>query len=389
MKQRNPWNPIASIADNAIWTIPLGLLMAGVTAFGLLVNYTPEYRATSVLVANHDYILSANVTPVLHNLVKSEQTLLINPMVLDPVLNEPGIRSAPSLSDPATAEKNLIANLIVTDGGTDSTMAISYEDTDPEAAAMVCNAIVESYLRQRMVFDSKRKNQMERLLEPEIQRWELEVAQHQRNVETLKKNLGLPGNDRATSAARNEALLTRYDNVSMELEILNRQISLLKEKRKDDDLNGADASESSLDPDDSSTNQRDEMVRQRDLLAIEEQVLKDRIADEKRRQESVSGGSAELIFAKDELQIASEVLTRLRSRIAEIRTESPNTDRVRLLAPAVTPRIPHNSIPYFRMSMWALGAFLVPLVLGYLAGFRNSAADQRGSSEDDDSLGES
>ncbi len=150
-------------------------------------SFVPTYRATYLLIANDDYVVFKGVMPVMRNLSRSERSLIYNPIVLDPVLSEPGIRSAPSLSDPETAETNLIKNLSIGSGGTESTLAVSYTDSDPEAARMVCNAIVESYLRQRDAFDNKRVSNLEDWLEPEIQTWELEVEERKRKVEEISK----------------------------------------------------------------------------------------------------------------------------------------------------------------------------------------------------------
>lgn len=185
--EMDPWLIWVTFRRTWMWALPIGLILAGISSALVIHSFVPRYRASYILVANEDFIVFEGVMPVVRNLAKSQSALIYNPIVLDPVLEEPGIRSAPSLSDPSTAESNLIKNLRVRSAGTESTLEVSYEDTDPEAAKMVCNAIVESYLRQREAFDNQRISKLEYLLEPEIQRWERQVSDRKRIVESLSK----------------------------------------------------------------------------------------------------------------------------------------------------------------------------------------------------------
>ena len=66
-------------------------------------------------------------------------------------------------------------------------MVVNYEDTDRNAAALICNAVVDSYLRQRDAYDNKRVSNLERWLDPEIDHWQQEVEDRQANVHSLSK----------------------------------------------------------------------------------------------------------------------------------------------------------------------------------------------------------
>ncbi len=171
--------------------------------------------------------------PSIRNLAKSEKVLILNPIVLDSVLADPNLRNAPSLSNPETAESTLRNNLTVESGGYESQMVISYDDTDSKAAALVCNAVSESYLRHRDLFDRKRVESLEKWLAPEIARWEQEVEERRNRIVQLSQQvLGYDPNnllqtagfeDRLTSA---RALSRRIDDISLEIKIFDAQLEL-------------------------------------------------------------------------------------------------------------------------------------------------------------------
>lgn len=85
--------------------IPLGLGLAGVVGFLVYKNFNPEYQATDILEANHDYILFKGIINAPNNLARVEQQLITNSMVLDPVLSDPDVCKAPSLRDPTSRDK--------------------------------------------------------------------------------------------------------------------------------------------------------------------------------------------------------------------------------------------------------------------------------------------
>ena len=383
--QVNPWNPIAAIARCWRWALPTGIVLAGATTFVIASTFVPMYRANCLVSVNTDYLAFKNVKPVIRDLAKSEKSLIQNPIVLAPVLMEAGVREAPSLSDPKTAESNLRKNLSVTKGGSQGTMIIAYEDTDGAAAAQVCNAVVESYLRQRDTFDSKRESNLEQWLEPEIQRWELEVSKRKRDLEALS-NMLLVYVDPTGAAAQAETelkyyktLVARVQDVTLNLESLDAQIKMLNAKRE---------SESEPQPPYSGDSQESvqaatEMSRKRDLMAAELQVLRRNLDEEKSKLEQYGSHAAKLQFAQDEYAVANAVLGKLRGRVAQLRTERQQDGAVRLIAPAITPRTPINKMPLIKAGWCAAVAFVSPFLLGYLFGFAPRPQQQPVESNDE------
>jgi len=116
--------------------------------------------------------------------------------------------------------------------------------------------------------------------------------------------------------------------------------------------------------------QRNEKVeaekQSQDALRNRLAVLQKQYDEERSRLEQFGGASAELQFAQEELAVATDVLTQLRSRVAEIRTESRQDGAVRTLATATPPRSPVEAVPMKQLTMASLGAFCIPFLFGLL-----------------------
>jgi len=189
------------------WAVPLGLVLAGISAAFVLQSFVPRYEASHLLEANEDYVVFRGVMPTVKDLARTESPLFYNAIVLDQVLLNTELRKYPSLSDPETAEENLRENLSVSSGGTKERLIVSYEEVDPVAAAEICNEVVAAYLRQRDAFDDTRVSNLQRWLEPEIRRWQQEVEQRQRSVQQLSERThGFAPNQRVAAMEDQESL---------------------------------------------------------------------------------------------------------------------------------------------------------------------------------------
>lgn len=496
-KAFDPWILWVTVRRCWPWAVPLGAALAGIAAFLVMRSFVPRYEASYLLEANEDFVVFKGVMPVMENLAKTEKSLFTNPIVLDPVLADADLRSAPSLSNPEIAEANLRKNLSISSGGTDSRLVVTYTDTDRQAAAQVCNAIVDSYLRQRDSFDNTRVNNLEKWLDPEIQRWEQEVDERRKRVQSLsQKTLGYaPGqsvdrsdnesqmtrmadlrsqigelkielalfdaiaatpsvmtdtgagtevpppwtnteiqkktiSERDTENAIDgdakvlaaKAVVDRYAAVVLDIEIKDMvrisrdyyndmKINLegaketLKQEREtararveneleriveDDYRQRTAVAERTLAWQQEQRKQQQQLTEQERKVAIaknEETQTKDRehsrkalvakleilqsqYDEERARLEQYGGMTAELQFANDELVVASDVLTKLRGRVAAIRTERRQDGAVRTLAVATPPKAPVEAVPFKKLALASAGAFVIPFMLGLLWEFK-------------------
>lgn len=220
--QFDPWIIWVTFRRCWPWAMPIGAVLSGIVAFVVLQTFVPRYRATALLEANDTYILFKGVMPTVDDLARSEKAFIEYPIVLGEVLDNPDLRNAPSLRDPETAEANLRKNLSVSAAGSKKRMTISYVDTNRAAAAEICNAVVESYLRRRGEFDSSRVNDLERSLLPEIEKWEHDVEDHELRVQQLSKTTrGYSPNQRAAvmEDENHMALVTDLRRQINELEV--------------------------------------------------------------------------------------------------------------------------------------------------------------------------
>jgi capsular exopolysaccharide synthesis family protein len=181
----DPWLIWVAFRQSWYWAVPLGAILASLGAYYVHRSFVPEYRASHILEANREYVVFQGILQAPVDLVQNERPLIYNQLVLGPVLSDPKICEAPSLTDPASREANLRRNMSVSDAGTRTLMQISYKDTDPVAAAKVCNAIVRSYLDQRQRFDDRRVTDLEGWLQPALSTWQGAVEETRKRIVSL------------------------------------------------------------------------------------------------------------------------------------------------------------------------------------------------------------
>ncbi|QEF99607.1 Tyrosine-protein kinase YwqD [Stieleria maiorica] len=221
-KAFDPWLLWVTLRRCWYWAVPVGLVLACLAAFSVLATFEPRFRAQHLIEANQDYILYRDVFNTVRDLAGTEKTIFFDEIVLRPVLSDPELRAAPSLSDPEEAERNIRKNLNISHGGSRARMIVSYEDANREYAAKVCNAIVEAYMMQRKALDGRRVAILEELLDPEIDHWKGQVEQHKARVREL--TIGMKGYDPGSPLgfSRNEsrlALLNGYESQINDLRV--------------------------------------------------------------------------------------------------------------------------------------------------------------------------
>ncbi len=221
----DPWLAWVAFRQSWYWAMPLGAILASLGAFYVHSSFVPEYRATHILEANREYVVFQGILQAPVDLVQNERPLIYNQLVLGPVLSDAKICEAPSLSDPVTREANLRRNMSVNDAGTRTLMQISYKDTDPVAAAKVCNAIVRSYLDQRQRFDDRRVSDLEGWLQPALGSWEGAVEENRKRIISLSKQA--KGFDPFQESSRINADTTNLSSLRDELSNLRSSEAVL------------------------------------------------------------------------------------------------------------------------------------------------------------------
>lgn len=336
------------------WATTAGILLAILVALAVRGISDPLYQAEALLEANGDYVVFKDVLPKSTDLARTERGLLFNPIVLEPVLGNTDLRNAPSLSDPQTAEANLVANLSVASDSPAGRLVIRYTDTDPAYAAKVCNAIVDSYLRQRDGFDYSRLRNLDKWLEREVQRWEQEVEHRQRAVQERGGSV---------VAAETEGNLEQIKRITSLIADLKVESALQDRKG----ANSEDVSESDADLDSSDSKREQRRAR----LVAAQDVYQSLLREATR----LKGRTAEIGFAEDELEVALSVLRKLRERVAAIRTERQKDGAVKILVPAIPPKMPINTFPNKKVAIASGAGFLLPFVIASLVGLFRGKPD--------------
>lgn len=231
-KSFDPWLLWVTVRRTWYWAIPVGLVLACMAGFGVLATFEPRYRAQHLIEANEDFILYKGVMQTVDDLARTEKTIFFNEVVLRPVLSDPALRNAPSLSDPKLAERNIRQNLKVSNAGSRARMTVSYEDSDRNHAAKVCNAIVAAYMRQRSDLDQKRVAILEGLLVPEIDDCKEKVRQGQLDVKDW--TIRLKGFDPTSpiGVTQNESRLSLLNQYEGEINDLRVEVVVLESKLK-------------------------------------------------------------------------------------------------------------------------------------------------------------
>lgn len=170
------------------WCIPLGLLLAAAGSAGVWYTFTPEYEATHLLEVNRDFVVFPGFGAVSDSdIARTERPIIMSALVLDSVLADPSLSDAPSLSKPATAERELRKRLNVSNVGTQRYLQISYRESDPKHAAEVCNAIAASYRKIRDMYSERRLSQVAEWLKPSIEQWKQDVEEKRNKISELTR----------------------------------------------------------------------------------------------------------------------------------------------------------------------------------------------------------
>ena len=158
-----------SICRSWYWAGPLGLVLAGLAAFWVIQNFVPQYRASCILGVNKvSRFKGQGLLDAPRNLAQTESLIIKNDVVTRSVLTNPACVSYEELSDPETAERNLVANIKVVAAGADDRMVISFVGSDPEKVKVICNALADSYLRYREITNNRSVETFSNWLKQEI-----------------------------------------------------------------------------------------------------------------------------------------------------------------------------------------------------------------------------
>ena len=88
----DPWLVWVTFRRCWTWAIPLGSVLAAIAAYVVFAQFVPKYKATHTLEVNQDHVVFKDVLPT-GVLARTEQQWITNPLVIDPVLADPRVRT--------------------------------------------------------------------------------------------------------------------------------------------------------------------------------------------------------------------------------------------------------------------------------------------------------
>ncbi len=227
----DPWILWLAFRKHWGWCVPAGLLLASLGSLGIYSTFEKEYEALHLLEVNRDFqLFQHGVAMGRGDLAKSEKQLILKGGVIDAVLADPTLNNAPSLANPLTAERQLVSRLGVNSGGTGNFLLITYRDKDPAAAAKICNAIVDSYLKKRENASERRSQQVIEWLTPTINQQKADIIAKRARIAALsKESFGYDPYKPATGLDQNGAALQA---LNQNRGALVAEIALVEAKKK-------------------------------------------------------------------------------------------------------------------------------------------------------------
>ncbi|MGD0519411.1 MAG: hypothetical protein ABSA26_17885, partial [Thermoguttaceae bacterium] len=172
------------------WTFPAALLLAGVGAAIAYLFFVPAYEASAWLRidASPTYIAFESRQENLSSTKVFAQTqieLIHSPLVLGPAL--PKIARLPEIEKQPDPIIWLAGRIQVKSVGESELFKVFYQGPEPDGAAQIVNAIVDSYFKLRESEDSKRLQRVIELLDQERDRREKEMTLLRGMVRDLAK----------------------------------------------------------------------------------------------------------------------------------------------------------------------------------------------------------
>ncbi|MGI9459296.1 MAG: hypothetical protein ACR2NF_04795, partial [Pirellulales bacterium] len=201
------------------WAAPLGISLGCAAAFSVYASFVPMFEATHMLEANQDYIVFNNVLARSSNLEATEKQIILSDLVLDDVVSQAEIQAA-GFVDPVASVAEIRDSLRIRSAGTRTLLRLSYSHSDAAIAALVCNAVADSFLAQRERLDNQRVSDLTSWLTPSIDLWKAEVQGHERRIVELSKvSMGFDPSSAVESMEFDLSTLSKLRSQVQELQI--------------------------------------------------------------------------------------------------------------------------------------------------------------------------
>jgi len=170
--------------------IPVGLLLGAGGAAVVYAMFEPAYEARSIIrVDQSPQGILTNTTPG-DNYASYQKEILISPLVIGPALGDPSIAGLPEIQA-IEQRQDVVSGLakeISVESRKDSEFInVRFAGPDPENAAKIVNAVVNSYMQLRKEHELKRSQRTIELLRDEANSLAIEISRLREIVRELTK----------------------------------------------------------------------------------------------------------------------------------------------------------------------------------------------------------
>jgi polysaccharide biosynthesis transport protein len=167
--------------------LPCGVVLAAIAAAIVYVTFRPVYRAEAWLrICDNTPFVAFQSHEDPRRFLDTQLALMRGPLVVGPVVARPEIAQLPEIQKQEAPVVWLGTKIKATSGGGEY-VTISYESTNPGAAAMVVNAVVNTYLALHARDDTEQVERVIELLDDEKDRRIKEVNTMREAIRELAK----------------------------------------------------------------------------------------------------------------------------------------------------------------------------------------------------------
>jgi polysaccharide biosynthesis transport protein len=171
--------------------VPAGVALAAIAGLIVFMQFKPTYSAAAWLQIQDIPPFVAFEPQDRENrskrFVQTQVELIRSPMILQPILGQPGIADIPELQDQNDPVSWLSRKIKVMPVGDSELYMATFECANPTGSAWFINAVLDQYFKLRNQDDIERTNRVIRLLQQEKTRRAEEIGQLRENVRILTK----------------------------------------------------------------------------------------------------------------------------------------------------------------------------------------------------------
>jgi receptor protein-tyrosine kinase len=231
--------------------LPIGCLLAIVSAALVMLTFTPVYRSTAVMkIASYTpYIAyTVNEQPMKpEEFTETQIELLRSPLVMEQLLTKPEIAALPHFEGQENPAKWLSKQVQVDQVGNSELYYVYLDAPNPESSALLVNAILDEYFAVRARDEESQTERVLELLNQEketraevIQNLREEMRELGKHVMGADPVTGMPTQSKGNIMAPLNKQVEQLADLEMECRMLELEIIAIRETIEQKDIEVAD-----------------------------------------------------------------------------------------------------------------------------------------------------